>query len=303
MKLGLALGGGGAKGFAHIGVLKVLEEAGITVDAVAGTSVGALVGAVYASGNIRHLERESIDITLTDIPLLLSPAWSLHGLFSGKNALDVLSQLLSTELIEDLTMPFAAVSADLNTGRSVVLKSGDLRRAVRASISIPALFTPVLIDDMLLIDGGILEPVPVRHCRELGAEAVIAIDLFGNQDTPPVSDTRRSEKILPAGLQNALNYLKSISSKLPWGERQNSENSGGRKVPTIIDILEKTLAVSQRQLTEYRLREHAPDITIRPALSDIGLLDFHRGKETIERGMLAAREVLPAIRKCLNACT
>ena len=291
MKTGIALGGGGAKGFAHIGALRELSKAGIQFGAVAGTSIGALVGAVYASGNLHHLERESIDLKLTDIPSLLSPAWSLSGLFSGKNALELLYELHETATIEELKFPFAAVCVDLNAFQSVIFKSGDLRHAIRSSIAIPAIFTPVAFEKMLLVDGGLIEPLPIQTTRELGAEFVVAVDLFGNHEHPPVTEGEAAQN---SRLLNALHYLGTLSSKLPWGERTAT------RLPSMIHVLERTLALSQRQLADYRLREWPADILIRPNVSDIGLLDFHRAEIAIERGAQAVRDMLPLIKEQLN---
>lgn len=290
MKIGLALGGGGAKGFAHIGVLKVLEEAGLRVDMVAGTSVGALVGAVYAAGNLARLEAEARAITLTDVPLLLSPAWSLSGLFSGKNALEMLSELLGCERFEDLPIPFAAVSCDLNSSSRVTFTAGLLREAIRASISIPAVFTPVPRDSTLLVDGALLEPLPVQTTRDLGADLVIAVNLFGS--TPP---SIREEK-RRSGILSGLQYLSSLSAKLPWGSKEQK----GFPTPTVIDIIERTLAVSQRELTKFRLAEHPADLLIEPEIADIGTLDFHTGEAGIEIGIRAARAALPELEKLLG---
>ncbi|MCZ6468830.1 MAG: patatin-like phospholipase family protein, partial [Candidatus Dadabacteria bacterium] len=143
MKIGLALGGGGAKGFAHLGVMEVLTEAGIEFDVVAGTSIGALIGAVYVSGNLDKLERFATNIGITDIPFLLGPTWPKGGLFSGKYIEKLFDEFIHLENIEDLKKPFAAVSVDLNKAEVVTFTSGNLKRAIRASSSIPGLFKPV----------------------------------------------------------------------------------------------------------------------------------------------------------------
>lgn len=298
MKVGLALGGGGAKGFAHIGVIKALEEAGIRPHVIAGTSVGALVGAVYSAGKLQKLEERAAAISLTDIPMLLSPSWSFKGLFSGKNAIELLNDIMEFESIEALPIPFAAICSDLNRAEVVTLTSGPLREAIRASISIPAVFTPVTRGDLLLVDGGLVEPVPVQAAKALGAELVIAVDLFGTQPDGNGSAPKRgfAEKLWPAGLSNALNYLRSHASKPP----KNEDPAPRERALTMIDVLERTLAVSQRLLTEYRLRENPADIVICPEVHDVGLLDFHRGEPVIELGFNAAKAALPELQKLLK---
>ena len=303
MKLGIALGGGGAKGFAHLGVLKALREEGIECDVVAGTSIGALVGAVYAAGSLSELEAMARDISLKDIPLLMSPAWSKKGIFSGKSALELLNDFITVDKIEDLPKRFAAVSADLKNGTPVIFTEGDVRQAVRASISIPAVFTPVMIDDQVLVDGGLVEPVPVEICKTLGADLVIAVDLFGESlpcDDQSEPSSEKQKSVLPAGISTALSYLNSISNKLQLTEWLGGDSNDPHRSINIIDVVEGTLAVSQRLLTAYRLCEHPPDIVIQPSVTNVGLLDFHRGAPAIEIGEKAAKEALPEIRKLLH---
>jgi len=178
MKLGIALGGGGAKGFAHIGVLKTLLNAGYDFDVVTGTSIGALVGAVYASSNLDKLEEITTKFNLLDIPLLLSPTISKQGLFSGKKIENLLKDVVDQYKIEKLPKTFAAICVDLNKPEIVTINSGDLVKAVRASIAIPGIFTPVINGDQMLVDGGVLEPVPIESAKMLGADFVIAVDLL-----------------------------------------------------------------------------------------------------------------------------
>lgn len=180
MKMGIALGGGGAKGYAHIGVLRAFSEAGIEFDAVSGTSIGALVGAVYAAGKLPRLEDASLKYGFRDIPFLLGPTWPARGLFSGNYVERLLREIIGIDDIEDLGKQFAAVAVDVNRAEVVTFTSGSLRTAVHASMAIPGLFKPVVQGDMLLVDGGVLEPVPVKVLRELGADVIVAVDLLGN---------------------------------------------------------------------------------------------------------------------------
>ena len=302
MKLGIALGGGGARGFAHLGVLKALRDEGIEFDVVAGTSIGALVGAVYAAGSLDELEDTARSISLKDIPLLMSPAWSKKGFFSGKSALELLNELIGCDLIEELPKRFAAVSADLKSGETVVFTEGNVHQAVRASISIPAVFTPVVIDDRILVDGGLVEPVPVEICKSLGADVVVAVDLFGQsldcEQGAALSDLNE-RRMLPSSISTALGYLNSISNKLQLTEWLGGDSDDPHRAVNIIDIVEGTLAVSQRLLTAYRLCEHPPDLLIQPKVTDVGLLDFHRGDPVMEIGQTVARDSLPEIKRLL----
>jgi len=299
LKIGIALGGGGAKGFAHIGVLKSLTRAGIDCQVISGTSIGALVGAVYAAGNLEKLEETSKNIRLTDIPSLLSPAWSTQGLFNGNKALDYLCQFLNVENIEDLKKSFGAVSTDLITGTSVIFTRGSLRLALRASISIPGVFTPVVVDDKILIDGGTVEPIPIQLARSLGADYVIAVDLFGAYDRPGRKKGVSRQQI-SGGLGTALQYLRTVSEKVLGGSRVEREGNSKQRLLSIVNVVEQTLAVSQVHLTSYRLKEHPPDIIIKPRVSHIGLLDFHHSEDGILRGEEATEEVLEDLRRLVD---
>lgn len=232
----------------------------------------------------------------------MSPAWSKRGIFSGKSALELLNDFISFDTIEELPKRFAAVSADLKSGKPVIFTEGNLHQAVRASISIPAVFTPVLIGEQILVDGGLVEPVPVEICKELGADAVIAVDLFGDGlecDNVPAAEERQ-KAVWQAGISTALNYLNSISNKLQLTEWLGGDPNDPHRSINIIDVVEGTLAVSQRLLTAYRLCEHPPDILIQPAVTNAGLLDFHRGEPVIDMGERAALKALPAIKKLLQ---
>jgi len=172
-KIGLALGSGSARGLAHIGVIKALDEAGIRVDYIAGTSAGAVVGAVYASGRINSLENVVLQLDWKKIVYFFDVVFPKSGLIDGNKITDFIRNHVDEKNIEDLPLPFCAVSTDLATGNEVAIQEGDLIEAVRASISIPGIFTPVKKNDITLVDGGLVNPVPVSVVREMGAGFVI----------------------------------------------------------------------------------------------------------------------------------
>ena len=262
MKLGIAFGGGGAKGFAHLGVMKVLADAGIEFDCISGTSIGAIVGAAYANQKLEVLEQIARSIRLHHIPGLFSPTLSRKGFFSGRKAVAVFLEAIGIELIEDLPKPFVAISADINREQIVVFRKGSLADALRASMSLPGVFVPVPQGDQLLVDGGTLEPVPVQAALDLGSERVLAIDLFGH-------------------LQ-------------PLGERLSKGHYWFRSV------FERTLAVNQRSMTASRFREFPADVIVAPEVDDISMFDFHKAIEVIERGVQAGKKALPRIREAVQ---
>lgn len=300
MKVGIALGGGGARGFAHIGILQVLSEAGIKCEIIAGTSVGALIGAVYANKSLDGLTARSRQIRFFEIPQLLSPAWSFSGAFSGKRALEFLAEFVSVDMIEELEIPYAAIASDIYSGEVVTITSGNLLDAIRASISIPLVFTPVQRGEMMLVDGGMLDPVPVCAARNLGADVVIAVDLFGQLERPQQAAKGKGEAA-PRGtflsLDTALRYIRSVPSLVSLRDVSDAENV---RTPNYFEMLERTLAISQQQLTRYRLTEYPPDILLQPHVGSIGLLDFHRGEEGIAAGRSCAERMLPEINKLLS---
>jgi len=287
MKIGIALGGGGAKGFAHIGVLKALTEAGIELDFVSGTSIGALVGAVYAAGKLDSLERLSKSYGMTDIPFLLGPTWPSKGLFSGSYVERLLNETAHVHNIEDLGKPYAAVSVDLNKAEVVTFTEGPLNRAVRASMSIPGLLTPVSHNDMLLVDGGVLEPVPVRAVRSMGAKLVVAVDLLSN-----LSPVGEGEEKTAASFTD---YMRSIAEKFYMEGIFDAGTEEAKFNLSLIEIVQRSSIIAQRRLTEYSFRENPPDIVIDPPLSHIKVLDFHRGEHIMKLGYEAGQKSVQAI--------
>ena len=291
MKVGIALGGGGAKGFAHIGVLKALGQAGIEFDIVAGTSIGALVGAVYASGKLSELERISRRYGVKDLPFLLGPTWPRKGLFSGNYIERLLNDIVHVKNIEDLGKPFAALAVDLNKAEVVTFTRGNLYRAVHASMSIPGLFKPVIDGDKILVDGGVLEPVPVSTLRRLGADVVVAVDLLSNLS--PISRAAKNKSMF-------VDYIRSVAEKFYMEDLIDAKGREGDIGVSLLDVIQRSSIVAQKRLTEYSFRDNPPDLVIAPPLSDIRVLDFHRGESIIETGRQAAEKVIPELREILT---
>lgn len=261
MKLGIALGGGGAKGFAHLGVLRVLREAGIDFDVVAGTSIGALVGVVYASGGIDKLEQYAKNVSRPELAIRLGPGWPSMGIFSGNYIEELLNDFVPERNIEELEKPFSALAVDIKTAEVITFNKGDLRTAVHASVSIPGLFKPVLFEDKILVDGGILVSVPVKAARDLGADAVVAVDLLED-------------------ISNSKHQLEGS-----W---------------SITEVLQRSSIIAQRQINHFRYEKDPPEILIQPRVSDVKVMDFHRGSEIFERGAAAAEQALPEVLRLIN---
>lgn len=271
-KLGLALGGGGARGLAHIGVLKVLDREQIAVDIIAGTSMGSIVGALYAAGfSGEHIEAEILRISRSRLEMakLIDLRFDADGLLGGSRITDMLTTLLGAELaFADLRIPFAATGVDILTGREVNLREGNVVEAVRASMSVPGVFAPVEIGPYRLVDGGVLNNVPVDVARTLGADAVVAVDVLPNFRVNQPGQPPVVEPIQGAGMPVQLSNL--------W----------------------HVVMVMMAALTESRLKETPPDLILRPDVPkaiDI-LFGFEQAAQAISAGEQAAEAVLNDVR-------
>ena len=299
MKKAIALGGGGAKGYAHLGVLKALKELDIHFDIVTGTSIGSFVGAVYAGGGIEKLEELSSKINIADLPRILAPAFSKRGLLSGNYINQLLQKVIIQENIEDLPIKYAAVCVDINKGETVHFTKGDLGTAIRSSIAVPGLFTPVIIGDMFLVDGGVMEPVPVDSARELGADIVVAVDLISK--FKPFSEEAGSKRIFDnfpfkAEFNHLSDYIKKIGETLYIFEKDKKLFND----KTVIDIVQRISDISQSRMIENQIELGKPEIVITPDVSNIDILEFHKSKEGIDQGYKAAKEKFPEIKKLLK---
>jgi NTE family protein len=225
MKVGLALGSGSARGFAHIGVIRALEAEGIPIDCVAGTSIGAIVGAVYAAGVLSKGEKFLNDFDWKDIRFLLDPLFPISGLLGGKRIEKLFGSFFDDRHIEDFPLPFAAVATDVTTGEEVVFRRGNAVKALRASMSLPGIFAPILFENRLLVDGGLVSPVPVKATRMLGADVVIAVNLAADM-------SRRSyiaiAKPAPEALQTQEAFQKAEILD------QESINAAGPEIPQFL---------------------------------------------------------------------
>ncbi|MBL7062171.1 MAG: patatin-like phospholipase family protein [Dehalococcoidia bacterium] len=269
-KIGLALGSGAARGLAHIGVLKALKEAEIPIDMVAGTSMGAMVGACFANdGDISAVEEIAINTGWRQLARLLDPKLSFlgKGLIRGQKIEILLHSLIGDVEFKDLKIPFAAVAADVNTGVEIVIRKGSVIQAVRASISIPGIFVPVTFEGRCLVDGGLVNPVPADVLGEMGAKFVIAVNVL-------------------------VEPRKSRSAARPSGEDEAAE------VPNIFNTLLQSLYIMEYEMMKTRMLK--ADILISPDISRLEAFEFHRGEEAILIGYQAARDALPKIRKLIG---
>jgi len=261
-KVGLALGGGAARGLAHIGVLEVLEREGVPVDMIAGTSAGAAIGALYAQGKDASLiKRLALGMNFKHRLSLVDLALPKTGFIEGKKIKDLIKLFIGGDLsFGELRIPFACVAADINTGEEVVIDHGSVLEGIRASISLPAIFTLVKWKGRYLVDGGLVNPVPVNVVKKMGADFIIAV-----------------------------NVIPDLSERLQLKTD---------KEPNILSVIVQTTHVTAYQLVKSSLK--GADVVIKPKVASIGLGEFHRASELIQEGERAAEEAIPEIKRKLE---
>lgn len=292
-RIGIALGGGAARGWAHLGVLRWLREHEIEPDVISGTSIGALVGAAAAAGTLDEMETWAQALTWQDVLSYLDVSFG-GGLISGKRLFQFFEAQLPDQEIQQLQRPFGAVATELTTGQEVWFREGSMYRAVRASMALPGLMTPVKHGEQWLVDGGLVNPVPVSLCRALGAERVIAVDL--NADL--LSHRAAGMQTTDSGkrLDKALNRIQEI----PWlsllGEGLltrtqqwvNDFKRDSDALPSLVDVLTQSVYIMQMRITRARMAGDPPDILLAPKLGHIRLVEFHRATDAIEAGYRCA---------------
>lgn len=283
-KVGLALGSGSARGWAHIGVIRALQEAGIVPDILCGCSIGALVGAAYADGDLDLLEQWTIKLTWQDVVGLLDVGFS-GGLIKGDKLIAFFEKHFVDKDFSALPLPFACVATELANGREVWLREGSVAAAVRASIALPGLLAPVNRDGRLLVDGGLVNPVPVSLCRALGADVVIAVDL--GSDIVGSSLKRNS-----TATQDNPGWTSRMLSNL--GLKRDND------LPSLAAVLSTSINIMQVRIARSRLAGEPADALIAPRLAHLGLMDYHRAPEAIAEGSAAVKRMLPAIEFVLN---
>ncbi len=291
-KIGLALGGGAARGWAHIGVLKALLKAGIRPDIIAGTSIGAVVGGCYVAGHLDELEDFARELTRRRVLGYLDFNLTGTGLITGQRLCQRLEKHLGDCKIEDLNRRFTAVATEIGTGHEVWLSRGNLVEAVRASYALPGVFRPVKIDGRWLFDGALVNPIPISVCRALGARYVIAVNL--NIDISSRGTISTNIGVMPdTGSDEA--EPEPVTGKNGVAVRrllQRQLFGKGEEAPGISTVMVDAFNIVQDRIARSRLAGDPPDSMISPRLHGIGLFDFHRADELIERGEAAASREL-----------
>ena len=287
LRVGLALGSGGARGWAHIGVIRALEKAGIYPEIICGTSIGSLVGAAHLGGVLDELADWATGLSRLGMLRYLDIRMLGGGFIAGRKLQDMLADALEGRRVEELERQFVAVATDLSTGHEVWLRKGPLAEAAWASFALPGIFPPVTRNRQLLVDGALVNPIPVSVCRALGARLVIAVNLnadhLGRRSTPnPAADASTGNGSLNGSDRTVTSLFRQMLNK-------SSDDLG------LVGVMASSLNIIQDRLTRIRLASDPPDVTISPHVGNIALLEFSEAAEAIEEGERATELALPAL--------
>ena len=300
--IGLALGGGAARGFAHIGILRTLIAHGIVPDVVVGTSIGAVVGGTYACGHLDTLEEWARGLQPRNILGYLDIKLNGSGLIGGDKLAAQLEAALGETLIEDLPLKFASVATEVRTGHEIWLTRGRVVDAMRASFALPGIFAPFLVGDRWLVDGALVNPVPVSAARALGAEIVIAAnlssDVFGHATT--IFSHGTTPDTAPAMAEEPPAPKRGIGKFFSPERTMKREFFGGGGRPGISTVMIDAFNIMQDRITRARLAGDPPDLLITPRVGQIGWFEFHRAEEAIAHGARAAERAIESIQEAIE---
>jgi len=296
LKIGLALGSGSSRGWAHIGIIRELAKIGIRPDIVCGTSVGAMVGAACVAGNLDKLEDWARSVTRLDVARFLDISTSFTGFVNTERFHSYLNEVIAADddNIEDLPKTYAAVATDLESGKEVWLQNGSIVQAVWSSMALPGLFPAIRYNNSWLVDGGLVNPVPVSTCRALGADIVLAVNLNGGIVGKHFKKAIKQKNSFET-VGDKISELVKEYTDLALFEPNNIEQP-----PSLLDAIAASVNITQDRITRSRLAGEPPDIILTPKLSNIGLLELYRAQEAIEEGRMSVERVLPEIKHVLG---
>ena len=293
--ISLALGSGGARGLAQIGVIHWLEEnSDYRISSIAGASMGALIGGIYAAGKLDIYEEWVKQLNKYDVVRLLDFAFSRSGLFSGERVMKKLEDMLGDINIEDLPVSFTAVATDIESGREIWLSRGSLFEAIRASIAIPTVFTPVKRDGMVLVDGGLLNPVPIAPTLRDRTKMTVAVSLSGRIDEE-LQQQEPEEKDDDAGDDNP--YRKTISKFIEGLQEKLGLNDDDIPEIDVFDIISRSIEAMQNSIARFRIAAYNPDHLIEIPVNACGIFEFYRAQEMIDLGYERAERILGDMRR------
>ena len=298
LMFGLALGGGSARGLAHVGVILALEAYDIPIDIIAGTSIGSVIGSLYASGaTVKELEEVALSIKKSKTLFMIDPTFPRSGLISGDRIEKMLNKFaLKDKTFDDLNIPFAAVATEIENGAEVIISHGKLIDAVRASISIPGIFTPVKYQDYYLVDGGLVNPVPANVAQMMGADIIIAVNL--SKMNPYISTIEFNKENVPSETSEKQSD-DDKKEKTSIFKKQIAKVKLSLEGPNLFEVINQSIDIMQANITEQSLE--GTDIIIVPfGIKDINTLDFDEAELLIKGGIMATLINIPRIKEVME---
>lgn len=287
-KVSLVLSGGGARGLAHIGVIEELEKAGYEIHSVVGTSMGAMVGATYAMGKMEAFKNWMYTLDKRKVFSLVDFTLSSHGIIKGDKVLNRIKEFISDQPIEDLNIHFAAVAVNLLRKEEVVFRTGSVYEAIRASISIPTLITPVEIQDGFLVDGGLMNNLPLSHAKRIPGDILVAVDVGANVPVLKPELTHIESKAQDSVYQKKMKeFYHQLQKLVPNSKEEQKQEKIG-----YFDLMSKTINLMMEQQTKLHLKHHQPDILVQISREASGNYDFYKAKELVEIGRLAFHKAM-----------
>ena len=300
-QIGLALGGGVARGFAHIGILRAFERHGIRPDIVSGTSIGALAGACYLTNKLDEFEQWALSLNRREMFKYMDFRVRSASLIGGKRLFGLLEENFQDINIEDLDRPFMAIATDLTTGHEVWLRRGNLIRALEASFALPGVFPPVDIEGRYLIDGALVNPCPVSVCRSLGAQMIIAVDLNGDLVGKAAKPGQKFQSAAGFDVFNEADVSKEDQKTFFGNALSKRLFRRADDSPSLFGVMVSSLNIVQDRITRSRLAGDPPDVHLKPLIGHMGLLEFEKAAEFIQEGDAAAERAMPEIKTAMQA--
>lgn len=301
-KIGLVLGSGASRGWAHIGVIEALEKNGVEVGVITGASAGSFIGAAYAGGGLDQVKKFALDMDWKAVLSYLDLAFPRSGFIEGHKVAKLIELFTKIDKFEDLKIPLIMVATNMFTGKQVTLSKGSINQALRASMAVPGLLTPKLINNEWLVDGGVVNPLPIDVCRDAGADIVIAVDINSErtanrkhlpQDADWVKNAAEMEKkrleVIKSWTDKFGSTGKSLGSKIDqWFTREAPS-------PHIFEVLGSSLNIMQKKIEAMNLQTHKPDILLAPRLGDMHFFDFDHAERAINEGYKCCEKSIPDI--------
>ena len=283
-KISLVLSGGGARGIAHIGAIEELEKQGFEIKSIAGTSMGALVGGIYALGKMQEYKEWIYTLDKLEVFNLIDFSFSKHGLIKGDRVFKKMKEFIPDTNIENLKIPYAAIATDIAHNKEVVFTKGSLYEAIRASIAIPTVFTPVIKDKAVLVDGGVVNPIPLNRVKRTKGDILVAVHVNANIPLikPPLTKENHDKK-KSVYLKKIKNFQNKLSEIIP---KSKNDKLG------YFNLINKTTALMTYKISEMNLENYPPDILIKTSNKSCGIFDFYKAEELVEIGRYAAMDAL-----------